>query len=137
MPHPFKELGISAKLIEGLAELGIERPTPVQTEAIPLLLEKNRDLIVQAQTGTGKTAAFGLPLLTKTDGSLPRIQGLVLAPTRELAKQIGKNLFRYTKYTSKIFTEVLSGGDKIDQQISRLQRPTQIIVATVHELNPR
>lgn len=130
MAHPFKELGISQKLIEGIRELGIETPSPVQKETIPLLLEKNRDLIVQAQTGTGKTAAFGLPLLMQVDGSLPRVQALILAPTRELAKQIGKNLFRYTKYTAKCFVEVLAGGDKIDLQVARLQRPTQIVVAT-------
>ncbi len=130
MSHPFKELGISAKLIQGISELGIEKPTPVQKQAIPLLLEKDRDLIVQAQTGTGKTAAFGLPLLTKVDGSIPRIQALIVSPTRELAKQIGKNLFRYTKYTSKVFTEVLAGGDKIDVQVGKLKRPTQIVVAT-------
>ncbi len=130
MSHSFKDLGISAKLIQGITELGIETPTPIQKQAIPLLLEKDRDLIAQAQTGTGKTAAFGLPLLMKVDGSIPRIQGLVISPTRELAKQIGKSLFRYTKYSSKVFTEVLAGGDKIDLQVGRLKRPTQIVVAT-------
>lgn len=110
--------------------MGIESPTPVQSKVIPLLHEKETDLIVQAQTGTGKTAAFGLPLLAKIDASLPQIQAVILAPTRELAKQIGKQLFRFTKYSSKMFVEVLAGGDKIDRQVTALQRPTHLIVAT-------
>ena len=131
-PHvsTFKELGIPADLIQGLDELGIVTPTEVQEQAIPYLLEKGGDLIAQAQTGTGKTAAFGLPLLTKIDPKSKEIQGLVIAPTRELAKQIGKQLFRYTKYSAKIFVEVVSGGDKMDRQITALQRPTHIVVAT-------
>ena len=110
--------------------MGIITPTPIQAQAIPLLLEKTTDLVAQAQTGTGKTAAFGLPLLAKMDPTQPRIQGLILCPTRELAKQIGKQLFRYTKFSTKIFVEVMAGGDKIDRQISALQRPTHIVVAT-------
>lgn len=130
MSQQFKELGVSRRLIEGIVEMGFDTPTPVQREVIPLLMEKDRDLLVQAQTGTGKTAAFGLPLLMKVDGSLPHLQAVILAPTRELAKQIGKHLFKYTKHSAKVFTEVTAGGDKIDEQIRRLQRPTQIIVAT-------
>ena len=126
----FQELGIPADLIQGLEELGIITPTEVQQQAIPFLMENGGDLIAQAQTGTGKTAAFGLPLLTKINSKSKEIQGLVIAPTRELAKQIGKQLFRYTKYSAKVFVEVVSGGDKIDRQISALQRPTQIVVAT-------
>lgn len=93
-------------------------------------MENGGDLIAQAQTGTGKTAAFGLPLLTKVNPKAKEIQGLVIAPTRELAKQIGKQLFRYTKYSAKISVEVVSGGDKMNRQIAPLQRPTQIVVAT-------
>jgi ATP-dependent RNA helicase DeaD len=126
----FQELGIPADLIQGLDELGIITPTDVQLQAIPFLMENGGDLIAQAQTGTGKTAAFGLPLLTKINSKSREIQGLVIAPTRELAKQIGKQLFRYTKYSAKVFVEVVSGGDKIDRQIAALQRPTQIVVAT-------
>ena len=126
----FQELGIPADLIQGLEELGIITPTDVQLQAIPFLMENGGDLIAQAQTGTGKTAAFGLPLLTKINPKSREIQGLVIAPTRELAKQIGKQLFRYTKYSAKVFVEVVSGGDKIDRQIAALQRPTQIVVAT-------
>ena len=131
MPHPFKALGVRSDLIQGIAELNIESPTRIQQEAIPFLIEDGGELIAQAQTGTGKTAAFGLPLLMKIDPASDEIQGLVVAPTRELAKQIGKQLFRFTKYVEqKIFVEVLCGGDKINLQISRLRRPTQIVVAT-------
>lgn len=126
----FKELGVSANLIKGLEELGIQSPTPIQLEAIPFLLENGGDLIAQAQTGTGKTAAFGLPLLAKIDPAKKEIQALVVAPTRELAKQIGKQLFRFTKYTEKMFVEVLTGGDNLDRQITALKRPTHIIVVT-------
>ena len=131
MAHTFKELGIPSDLIQGLQELGIITPTEIQDKAIPHLMKDGGDLVAQAQTGTGKTAAFGLPLITKINPDSKEIQGLVIAPTRELAKQIGKQLFRYTKYSAKkIFVEVLSGGDNIDRQVSALQRPTHIVVAT-------
>ena len=126
----FKELGIPAEMIRGLEELGIVTPTKVQAKVIPFLLKDGGDLIAQAQTGTGKTAAFGLPLLMKIDPKLKEIQGLVIAPTRELAKQIGKQLFRFTKYTEKMFVEVVSGGDNLDRQVLALRRPTHIVVAT-------
>jgi len=126
----FKELGIAEDYRKGLAELGIQTPTDVQAKAIPMLIGKTTDFIGQAQTGTGKTAAFGLPLLAGIDASQPHIQGVVLAPTRELAKQVQKQLFRFTKYTDRIFSEVVCGGDKIDRQIAALQRPTQVVVAT-------
>ncbi|MFT6177833.1 MAG: ATP-dependent RNA helicase DeaD [Akkermansiaceae bacterium] len=127
----FKSLGIPADLIKSLEEMEIHKPTPVQAQSIPYLIEKGFDFIAQAQTGTGKTAAFGLPLLTKINPSKKHIQALILAPTRELAKQIGKALFKFTKYSEeRIFVEVLAGGDKIDLQISKLQRPTHIVVAT-------
>lgn len=128
--NTFSELGVAPDLCQGLTELGIITPTSIQKQAIPFLLEKDADLIAQAQTGTGKTAAFGLPMLAKIDPTRPEIQGLIVAPTRELAKQIGKQLFRYTKYSAKIFIEVLSGGDNIDRQVIALQRPTHIIVVT-------
>ena len=130
MSNPFLALGVSEDLIKGLEELGIRSPTQIQRDAIPPLLEDGRDFVAQAQTGTGKTAAFGLPLLMKVDPAQKEIQGLIIAPTRELAKQIGKQLFRYTKYSAKIFVEVLSGGDPIDRQCAALRRPTHIVVAT-------
>lgn len=117
-------------MIQGLNEMKIVTPTKIQEKAIPFLLTDGGDLIAQAQTGTGKTAAFGLPLLSKIDPGTNKIQGLVIAPTRELAKQIGKQLFRYTKYTAKMFVEVVCGGDKLDRQIVSLKRPTHVVVAT-------
>lgn len=110
--------------------MGITKPTKIQEEAIPLLSEGRVDFIGQAQTGTGKTAAFGLPLLAQIDPEVKEVQALILAPTRELGQQIAKQLFKYTKYTEKVFTEAVYGGEKIDIQISRLKRPTQIVVAT-------
>jgi ATP-dependent RNA helicase DeaD len=130
MAQTFKELGIPEDMIRGLEELSIITPTEVQQRVIPYLIKDDGDLVAQAQTGTGKTAAFGLPLLMKMDSKDREIQGLVIAPTRELAKQIGKQLFRFTKYTEKIFVEVLCGGDNIDKQVEALRRPTHIVVAT-------
>jgi len=131
MAHPFKTLGVPSDLIKGIDELGIRNPTPIQQEAIPYLINKGFDTIGQAQTGTGKTAAYGLPLLTRMNPKAEGVQGLVITPTRELAKQVGKDLFKYTKYaTNKTFVEVCCGGDKIQVQAARLKRPTQVIVGT-------
>jgi len=126
----FEELGIGKDFIKGLNELKIINPTEIQEEVIPLLLNKTTDLVGQAQTGTGKTAAYGLPLLHKIDPKQKAVQGLILCPTRELGQQVAKQLFRFTKYTDKIFTESVYGGQKIEIQISALKRPTHIIVAT-------
>lgn len=128
--NTFKEIGIADGYLKGLDELGIHTPTDIQAKTIPQLLGKTTDFIGQAQTGTGKTAAFGLPLLVAVDAKQPHIQAVVLAPTRELAKQVQKQLFRFTKHTEKIFSEVVCGGDKIDRQIESLKRPTQVLVAT-------
>lgn len=126
----FSALGISKSLIKGLNELGIKEPSEIQERAIPILVQGQTDFVGQAQTGTGKTAAFGLPLLELVDPKEKHIQALVLAPTRELCQQIAKQLFKFTKYSDKIFTEAVFGGAKIDEQMNRLQRPTQILVAT-------
>jgi len=101
-----------------------------QEQVIPMLLNYDTDLVGQAQTGTGKTAAFGLPLLQKVDHTKDYIQGVILAPTRELGQQIAKQLFKFTKYSEKIFVEAVFGGQHIDIQIKNLKRPTHIVVAT-------
>ena len=126
----FEELGVRADIVKGLTEMNISSPSDIQKKVIPLLLEEPTDLIGQAQTGTGKTAAFGVPLLQRIDPQLEQIQGLILCPTRELGKQVGKQLFKFTKYSERIFIEVVCGGDPIDRQIASLQRPTHIVVAT-------
>lgn len=127
----FKQLGVRKDFIEGLAELGIKTPTEIQEQTIPVLLNEKTDFIGLAQTGTGKTAAFGLPVLHQIDASQPLVQALILSPTRELVQQIKKQLFKFTKYVDdKIFIEAVFGGEKIDKQISNLNRPTHVIVAT-------
>ena len=127
----FKDLGVRKEFIDSLSELNIKNPTDIQEKAIPVLLNSDRDFVGLAQTGTGKTAAFGLPILHKIDSKDDSIQALILSPTRELVQQIKKHLFKYTKYaTDKIFIEAVYGGEKIDRQIGNLKRTTHIIVAT-------
>ncbi|MFY0653425.1 MAG: DEAD/DEAH box helicase [Cyclobacteriaceae bacterium] len=126
----FEELGISKDLVKGLNELRIVTPTEIQTEVIQALIDNNTDLVGQAQTGTGKTAAYGLPLLQRIDPAKKEVQALILCPTRELGQQVAKQLFKFTKYTEKIFTEAVYGGAQIEKQINALKRPTHIVVAT-------
>ncbi len=127
----FAELGISDAYIKGLKELNIVEPTEIQRAVIPMLLNTKTDLIGLAQTGTGKTAAFGLPMLYTIDPTIPKVQGLIIAPTRELVQQIKKQLFKFTKYIDeKIFVEGVYGGEKIERQIKNLRRPTHIVVGT-------
>lgn len=127
----FLELGIRKEYIQALKDLGIKTPTEIQAKTIPVLLNSKTDFIGLAQTGTGKTAAFGLPILHSIDTASPVIQALILAPTRELVQQIKKQLFKFTKYIDDdIFVEGVYGGEKIDKQIKALKRTTHIIVAT-------
>lgn len=128
--NKFEKLGIRKDIVKGLIELNIIEPTEIQNEVIPILLNNDTDLVGQAQTGTGKTAAYGLPLLHRIDPSQNVVQGLILCPTRELGQQVAKQLFKFTKYTEKIFTESVYGGERIDKQLNNLKRPTHIIVAT-------
>ena len=126
----FHELGVKPEFTKRLFELGIFNPTEIQKEVIPILLQSEIDLVGQAQTGTGKTVAFGLPLLQKIDSKKNCVQAIILCPTRELVQQVAKQLFRFTKYSDKIFVEAVYGGEKIDTHISNLRRTTHIIVAT-------
>lgn len=127
----FLELGINKDYIKALKELNIITPTEIQAQAIPKLLGAKTDLIGLAQTGTGKTAAFGLPMLISINPTKAEVQGLIIAPTRELVQQIKKQLFKFTKYIDeKIFVEGVYGGEKIDKQINSLRRTTHIVVAT-------
>ena len=117
--------------LEALKELEIKIPTEIQEKTIPVLLKTKTDFIGLAQTGTGKTAAYGLPVLNSIDTNSAVVQALILSPTRELVQQIKKQLFKFTKFKDeKIFLEAVYGGEKIEKQMQRLQRPTHVIVAT-------
>jgi len=127
----FKDLGVNHQYCKSLKELGIKNPTEIQEKVIPILLHSKTDFIGLAQTGTGKTASYGLPILNSIDTKSSSVQALILSPTRELVQQIKKQLFKFTKYSDeKIFVEAVYGGEKIDIQMNRLQRSTHIIVAT-------
>ncbi|HZF13936.1 MAG TPA: DEAD/DEAH box helicase [Thermoanaerobaculia bacterium] len=125
----FQALGLADGLLRSLAEVGYEAPTPIQTAAIPPLLA-GRDVIGQAQTGTGKTAAFGLPLLQGIDSTQPGVQALVLTPTRELAIQVAEALHTYGKYLHKLVVLPVYGGQSLEDQQRRLLRGVQVVVGT-------
>ena len=126
----FKNLGIEHKLIESISELGFENPTPVQEKAIPLVLNDRSDLIALAQTGTGKTAAFGLPSIQQIDLKNKNIQTIVLCPTRELCIQISKDLISYSKFLKAIKITPVYGGASIENQIKAIRKGTHVIVGT-------
>ena len=127
----FSNLGLSNPLIDVLNNLGFTTPTPVQEQAIPLLLSDTPiDFIGLAQTGTGKTAAFGLPLIDLIDSDNRSVQALVLAPTRELVQQTAKQVAQFAKGVKGANVEVVFGGAAITNQISALRKPTQIVIAT-------
>jgi ATP-dependent RNA helicase DeaD len=125
----FKELGLKSEVLKSLTEMGFEAPTPIQLEAIPNLLASDSDLVGLAQTGTGKTAAFGLPLVNKVDGKSRTPQGLVVCPTRELCLQITKDLENYSKYLDLSVVAVYGGAD-IRRQITQINKGVSIVVAT-------
>jgi ATP-dependent RNA helicase DeaD len=126
----FQALGLSAGLAEAVQLIGFETPTPIQQKAIPLLLTGTRDFIGLAQTGTGKTAAFGLPLLELVDENSSATQALVLAPTRELGLQIVSDLENFSENFKKLNIVAIYGGASISEQIRKVKRGAQIVVAT-------
>ncbi|MCE2733341.1 MAG: DEAD/DEAH box helicase [Cyclobacteriaceae bacterium] len=126
----FKELGLSQALVEAITKLGFETPTPIQEQAIPVLLQENRDMVALAQTGTGKTAAFGLPMLEKIDVTNRSTQALVLAPTRELCLQITNDLENFCKDAKGVHIVPIYGGASIVEQIKKVKRGAHIVVAT-------
>ncbi|MEN3290754.1 MAG: ATP-dependent helicase DeaD [Burkholderiales bacterium] len=128
-PPSFVDLGLSAPIIQALDDVGYETPTPIQQQAIPLLLSK-RDVIGQAQTGTGKTAAFALPLLDNLDMEEGAVQALVLAPTRELAIQVAEAVHSYSKHLGRVRVAPIYGGDSIQKQIGKLRGGTHVVVGT-------
>ena len=126
----FSDLGLKPEILQALEEIGFETPTEVQEKAIPVLVEELQDLIALSQTGTGKTAAFGLPLLERVDVSLKRVQTLVLCPTRELCLQIAKDMASYSKYLKGFKSLAVYGGTNIQPQIKALDKGVQMVVAT-------
>ena len=126
----FKEIGVAKDLCKGINEMGFINPTEVQEQSIPFLLLENRDLISLAQTGTGKTAAFGLPVIQKTELKNKYVQSIILCPTRELCIQICKDLETYSKYVSGIKILAVYGGTNIDTQIKSLNKGVHIVVGT-------
>lgn len=126
----FHDLGLSKPLLKAIEALGFQSPTPIQEQAIPLLLEHKKDLLALAQTGTGKTAAFGLPLIQLVNAGNNETQALVLAPTRELCVQITNDLQKYALHSGRINIVAVYGGANIRTQITEIRRGAQIIVAT-------
>ncbi|GAQ17778.1 DEAD-box ATP-dependent RNA helicase CshA [Oceanobacillus picturae] len=124
----FNEIGISSPIMKALEKMGFEEATPIQAETIPLAMQGN-DVIGQAQTGTGKTAAFGIPMIEKIDSKQRKIQGLVVAPTRELAIQVAEELNRLSKFKG-VRALAIYGGSPMDRQIRALKDGPQIVVAT-------
>ncbi|WP_164123695.1 MULTISPECIES: DEAD/DEAH box helicase [Sphingobacterium] len=128
--NPFLELGIREEVVNAISELGFEKPSEIQEKAIPVLLTGNDDFVGLAQTGTGKTAAFGLPLLEQLDFSQKQPQALVLCPTRELCLQISKDLEKFAKYIDNVHVVAVYGGANISDQLRQIRRGVQIVVAT-------
>ncbi len=124
----FNDLPLSKDVLRGIKALGFDKPSPIQAQSIMPLLE-GRDVIGQAQTGTGKTAAFAIPMVEGIDLGDDRVQGLVLAPTRELAIQIADHISRISRYTGVRVCPIY-GGEKINRQIRQLKRGVHIVVGT-------
>lgn len=126
----FKKMGLSDGLLKAIEEMGFENPTPVQGSTIPAILESNEDLVALAQTGTGKTAAFGLPILQQIDLQSNSVQAIILCPTRELCIQIAKEIERFAKYIKQVSYVAVYGGANISEQIREIKKGAQIIVGT-------
>ncbi|KQC28824.1 DEAD/DEAH box helicase [Flagellimonas eckloniae] len=126
----FETLGLEKPLLDAISDLGFETPSEVQEKAIPILLEQETDLVALAQTGTGKTAAFGFPMIQKIQSESRTTQGLILSPTRELCLQITNELKLYSKYVKGLNTVAIYGGASITEQARQIKRGAQIIVAT-------
>ncbi|MFA6307722.1 MAG: DEAD/DEAH box helicase [Patescibacteria group bacterium] len=133
----FKELGLNSEIMESLNDLGFTEPTHIQEKAIPFILNSTQDLIALAQTGTGKTAAFGLPILNQIKAGTRDLQAIVLCPTRELCLQISQDIQKFAKYSKRLDITPVYGGERIDIQIKALRRGTNIVIGTpgrVHDL---
>lgn len=131
----FKDLGLNPMILQALEEIKFEKPTPIQGKTIPHLINSESDLIGLAQTGTGKTAAFSLPIIQKLDGDETKVQSLILCPTRELAIQITSDIKNYIKYLPGFKVAAVFGGERIDKQIRALKKKPQIVVGTPGRVN--
>jgi ATP-dependent RNA helicase DeaD len=129
MPN-YSEMGLNKELFKAISEMGFEKPTPIQEKTIPAIANNNSDIIALAQTGTGKTAGFGLPVLNQIDLKNRQTQALILCPTRELCLQISKDIQMYSKYMHGISTVAVYGGTSIVPQMKDLQKSAQIVVGT-------
>jgi ATP-dependent RNA helicase DeaD len=126
----FNDLGLNTSVLSAISELGFINPTPIQEQSIPVFLETQRDILGLAQTGTGKTAAFGLPILNLVDFTNKTTQALIICPTRELCLQISRDLENYAKHLNNVNIVAVYGGSSISQQVDQLKRGAQIVVAT-------
>ena len=126
----FQNLGLQDHLLQAITDLGFETPSEVQQKAIPILLTEESDLVALAQTGTGKTAAFGFPMLQNIDVNSRTTQGLILSPTRELCLQITNELKQYGKYCKGLNVTAIYGGASITDQAKQVKKGAQIVVAT-------
>lgn len=120
--NKFEQLGLNEQLLNAIKDMGFETPSEVQEKAIPVLLAQDTDMVALAQTGTGKTAAFGFPLIQKIDISSRKTQGLILSPTRELCLQIANELKNYSKYTKGLNVVAIYGGASITEQAREVKR---------------
>ena len=130
MSKHFIALGVSKEIVKTLTDINIEIPTEIQTKSIPLILNDKHDFVGLAKTGTGKTAAFGLPLLQLIDSKSPTIQVVILVPTRELGQQILSNFNQFSKYLPEISITSVCGGTPIKPQIEQLKAVNHIVIAT-------
>ena len=128
--NKFQELGLNAGLLQAIEDMGFTSPSEVQEKAIPILLQEDTDMVALAQTGTGKTAAFGFPLIQKINAESKKTQGLILSPTRELCLQITNELKNYSRYFKGLNTVAIYGGASITDQAAQIKKGAQIIVAT-------
>lgn len=126
----FQEFGLSEAILSGIVDMGFTEPTPIQERAIPHLVNESGDLIALASTGTGKTAAFGLPLLNQLEPDVKTVQGLIVCPTRELCVQISNDLTQFSRHIKKLSIVAVYGGTDIVRQMKQIERGSQIIVAT-------
>lgn len=131
----FKDLGLNPMILQALQEIGFEKPTAIQSKTVPHLIGSDKDLIALAQTGTGKTAAFSLPVIHNVDSNNDAVQALILCPTRELAIQVAEDIKLFTKYLRDVTVTPVFGGESVSKQIKELKKGPQIVVGTPGRVN--